>query len=675
MDKSKNVIQLSDHFFRIQELDDSPYFEKFLSKLCSVASTRQSPSHLISWWKKNQNRVISTDPVIEYSRFLSSITMTSGPATVPPKPTEPVSTTTSFMDENADRFKANISGLLDQPDKSREISNDLFGSPNFSFGFHFLYMEDASGELKFLSKEYTEVFGCSDPIRTVAKTVGLYCWDKTQPFKMKRHLIAGTQFPIVYRGSKIGKFIADLVDWVVKDVKGENNAKIVFKGVVNCLGKYDGDDKNLLQGRREMLKAALHTPYAVFETFIENYEFYDISEVLSVLNLPFSHNPGSTEFACINETILQSIGIDLDLSRPEGREATEEAESTFRKFISNYKVYKRLHFDSMSLLSIFDHTLLFARNCIEMLRDDVEVFPHLPYLRDRLGADLTILWSLAEYESATFNNGLFADDTGESWLSNRESGEQLTTDISEALFESLIDERQYDAAAAFISSVIFRLCIMNNGMLEAYAPIYSMADRALTLPGVDSTPLQQAIEYASDIADQNSQKITLSHLRKLLAAGDEKGDTKWADLISGGETLTCEFKQTMRRNIRTSRNDKEIEKSVLKTIAGFLNSSGGHLIIGVTDDGVTVGLIQDGFDSIDKFQLHFNNIQRQLSSGHNGHIVVHTPEINGKQIFVVECDKANMEVYLNEEFYIRRGPSTVKLPVPEAVDYIREYFN
>ncbi|NLE73038.1 MAG: ATP-binding protein [Actinobacteria bacterium] len=46
--------------------------------------------------------------------------------------------------------------------------------------------------------------------------------------------------------------------------------------------------------------------------------------------------------------------------------------------------------------------------------------------------------------------------------------------------------------------------------------------------------------------------------------------------------------------LRTGERDPRIEHSALKTIAGFLNASGGTLIIGVADDGVPVGIQEDG---------------------------------------------------------------------------------
>ena len=65
------------------------------------------------------------------------------------------------------------------------------------------------------------------------------------------------------------------------------------------------------------------------------------------------------------------------------------------------------------------------------------------------------------------------------------------------------------------------------------------------------------------------------------------------ELIKRGESKTLEFKATLRWNLRENRkDDKAITHAVLKTIAAFLNTAGGDLLIGVADDGTVTGIEQ-----------------------------------------------------------------------------------
>jgi hypothetical protein len=46
----------------------------------------------------------------------------------------------------------------------------------------------------------------------------------------------------------------------------------------------------------------------------------------------------------------------------------------------------------------------------------------------------------------------------------------------------------------------------------------------------------------------------------------------------------------------------------LKAVVGFMNSDGGILLIGVSDDGEILGLDADNFANEDKCRLHFKNL-------------------------------------------------------------------
>ena len=65
------------------------------------------------------------------------------------------------------------------------------------------------------------------------------------------------------------------------------------------------------------------------------------------------------------------------------------------------------------------------------------------------------------------------------------------------------------------------------------------------------------------------------------------------NLISIGESPKTEFKSTLRVNLHTNNPDKIIELQSMKTLAGFMNSKNGTLIIGVADNKEILGLDTD----------------------------------------------------------------------------------
>jgi predicted HTH transcriptional regulator len=137
-----------------------------------------------------------------------------------------------------------------------------------------------------------------------------------------------------------------------------------------------------------------------------------------------------------------------------------------------------------------------------------------------------------------------------------------------------------------------------------------------------------------------------------------------------------EFKSTMRMNLHTQKAGKEIEVAWLKAVVAFMNTDGGTLLFGVSDDGVIKGLDADGFASDDKCQLHFKNVINQhIGAESHKHLSFKLVNMDGKQIGVVSCSRCAEPVYLrtgkSEEFYIRSGPSNDALPVSKIVTYIQ----
>ena len=64
-------------------------------------------------------------------------------------------------------------------------------------------------------------------------------------------------------------------------------------------------------------------------------------------------------------------------------------------------------------------------------------------------------------------------------------------------------------------------------------------------------------------------------------------------VLDAGESAVVEFKSTGRCNLRTDMRDPAIEWAVVKTIAAFMNTDGGTLLIGVDDHGDPIGIESD----------------------------------------------------------------------------------
>jgi len=146
-------------------------------------------------------------------------------------------------------------------------------------------------------------------------------------------------------------------------------------------------------------------------------------------------------------------------------------------------------------------------------------------------------------------------------------------------------------------------------------------------------------------------------------------------LISSGEGNRVEFKSTLRWNLKTDRAEKVIDKAWLKSVAAFLNTDGGVLLVGVEDKGDILGIGADNFDNEDKYLLHVNNrIQQHVGLEHAGFIGYQLVPVDNQKVLLVECQPSPSPVFLKfgkeEEFYIRVGPGSRRLSTSEVVAYV-----
>ena len=151
------------------------------------------------------------------------------------------------------------------------------------------------------------------------------------------------------------------------------------------------------------------------------------------------------------------------------------------------------------------------------------------------------------------------------------------------------------------------------------------------------------------------------------------------ELIRLGEDEKLEFKSTLRTNLHTNEVDKKIEHNILKTITAFLNTKGGILLIGVSDDGEVTGIEKDNFQNNDRFHLHLINlIKQKIGKRYLPLIDFQIGEVRDKKIARIDCNKSKKPVFLKEgkeeEFYIRAGPSTTEIKASELVDHIGKKF-
>ena len=150
------------------------------------------------------------------------------------------------------------------------------------------------------------------------------------------------------------------------------------------------------------------------------------------------------------------------------------------------------------------------------------------------------------------------------------------------------------------------------------------------------------------------------------------------DLLLAGESTTIEFKSTLRWDVRQGQINKGLEKVIAKSIAGLLNTEGGTLVIGVTDEGDVYGIDAD-IQSLGRHRDAFEQKLVQVMDSYLGPEFISLTSIRydqreGKSICIVDVDPSPRPVFLrdrtNREFYMRAGNTTRPLDHESAYQYI-----
>ena len=145
--------------------------------------------------------------------------------------------------------------------------------------------------------------------------------------------------------------------------------------------------------------------------------------------------------------------------------------------------------------------------------------------------------------------------------------------------------------------------------------------------------------------------------------------------ISEGEGQKLDFKRFLGVDINGVKSDKSAD-SVMKAIAGFLNAEGGTILIGVADNGQTVGIALDlkhvTHKNHDGFELKLRTLMDiSLSQILGGLVKVTFETLPEGVVCVVEVSPALGVTYFKDSVYLRDGNRTVTLEGRKLVEWLQ----
>jgi ATP-dependent Lon protease len=156
------------------------------------------------------------------------------------------------------------------------------------------------------------------------------------------------------------------------------------------------------------------------------------------------------------------------------------------------------------------------------------------------------------------------------------------------------------------------------------------------------------------------------------------------ELIAAGESRTVEFKSSARWSFGKGDRDEVIERTIVKTIAGFMNSHGGTLLVGVDDAGNAIGLEKDyklvkghGRDGFENWLTDL--LEKSLGKPAVANVAVGFASVDGADVCRIDVHPSRSPVYARRgqesDLFVRLNNSTRLLNTQEAVTYIGQHWS
>lgn len=175
--------------------------------------------------------------------------------------------------------------------------------------------------------------------------------------------------------------------------------------------------------------------------------------------------------------------------------------------------------------------------------------------------------------------------------------------------------------------------------------------------------------------------LSVSYLKRVR----RRTSVSCADIPYLDEGETVEFKSSLRWDYKKRQTSKEVERAIVKTVVGFLNSAqGGTLVVGMSDAKEVLGLDADysSFKSVKPDRDGFEQMLHQILINAVGEsrcvkgIKTRFCSLQDKEICVIEVAPSSEPVFLKEEgsveLFLRVGNTTRALGVQEALDFARD---
>lgn len=152
-------------------------------------------------------------------------------------------------------------------------------------------------------------------------------------------------------------------------------------------------------------------------------------------------------------------------------------------------------------------------------------------------------------------------------------------------------------------------------------------------------------------------------------------------LLKKEESAKHELKSSLRYSTKKKINEDFLVDPILKTIVAFLNTEGGHLLVGVEEvpngDNKVLGIEVDGFKSQDEWHRHLKSIiKTRIDIKYlEKNIKIEFKKVKNKTIAIIKVaalDKKEHAMLDETKIFERKGPSNEELKIKNIGKWIIE---
>lgn len=179
-----------------------------------------------------------------------------------------------------------------------------------------------------------------------------------------------------------------------------------------------------------------------------------------------------------------------------------------------------------------------------------------------------------------------------------------------------------------------------------------------------------------DLSTNILQKSTIVKVR---GYGEKFKENKIKILLSEQESQNLEFKSSARWDYNLCSYNKDLEIPIIKTLAAFLNTEGGTLLLGIDDNRNILG-IQNDIKTLSKqnedgfFQYLTNLIVNNIGAEFTSMIHISFEKEISHSVCIIKVDKSPKPIFIKRgeqrDFYVRNGNTSKQLNSEEVYNYI-----